>query len=72
MTGRVHAVEDVTFALQPGETLALIGRVRLWQVDHRPGIIKLVEPTRGSVKFEVQELTGSTRCKCGPCAAICR
>ncbi len=34
--GAIHAVENVSFNLFQGETLALVGEFGLRQVDHRP------------------------------------
>ena len=56
-TGRIHAVEGVDFALQPGETLALVGESGCGKSTTGRSIIQLTQPTRGSVMFEGRELT---------------
>jgi glutathione transport system ATP-binding protein len=56
-TGRIHAVEGISFSMQPGETLALVGESGCGKSTTGRSIIKLEQPTRGSVKFKGNELT---------------
>ena len=50
--GRVHAVEDVSFDLHAGETLALVGESGCGKSTTGRAIMRLVEPQAGSILLD--------------------
>ncbi|KAA0969442.1 ABC transporter ATP-binding protein [Aureimonas fodinaquatilis] len=55
--GRIHAVEDVSFDLRPGETLALVGESGCGKSTTGRAIMRLLEPASGSIIIEDKDVT---------------
>jgi peptide/nickel transport system ATP-binding protein len=52
VSGRVHAVENVSFGVQAGETLALVGESGCGKSTTGRSVMRLVEPRAGSVLLD--------------------
>ena len=64
--GRVHAVEDISFDIQPGETLGLVGESGSGKSTTARLVTRLIDPTTGTIMFEGQDITKFSRGKMRP------
>jgi oligopeptide/dipeptide ABC transporter ATP-binding protein len=56
--GHVRAVDGVSFSVGPGETVGLVGESGSGKSTVARLVLRLLDPTSGSIRFEGRELTG--------------
>lgn len=57
----VQAVDDVSFDVARGETLSLVGESGCGKTTTAKSVLRLIEPTAGSVRLDGEEVTGLGR-----------
>jgi len=61
VTGQVRAVDNVSFTIQRGETLGLVGESGCGKTTVGRTLLRLIPATSGSVRFEGQEVLKASR-----------
>ena len=69
----MHAVDGVSFDVTRGETLGLVGESGCGKSTTARLLLRLLDPTRGSIQFEGREIADITRERAASrCGATCR
>lgn len=55
--GNLHAVDDVTFKIEEGKTLGVVGESGCGKSTTGRAVLRLLEPTAGKVVFDGQDVT---------------
>jgi oligopeptide/dipeptide ABC transporter ATP-binding protein len=64
--GRVHAVDDVSFSLEEGETLGIVGESGCGKSTLIRALMRLVDSTGGAIRFRGSDITDAGRRQMGP------
>jgi oligopeptide/dipeptide ABC transporter ATP-binding protein len=59
--GQVHAVDDVTFELNEGETLGIVGESGCGKTTLIRTLVRLIDSTGGGIRFRGRDVTNANR-----------
>jgi oligopeptide/dipeptide ABC transporter ATP-binding protein len=62
----VHAVDDVTFTLNEGETLGLVGESGCGKTTLSRTVLRLIDPTSGAIRFHGRDISRANRRRMRP------
>ncbi len=71
-SGVIHAVDGVSVELYQGEVLGVVGESGCGKSTLANLIMKLEEPTSGTIEYLGRDLRPSRRTSCGPTVVKCR
>ena len=63
---KVHAVNDVSFSIRPGQTVGLVGESGSGKSTIGRTVLRLLQPTGGRILFDGQDITSLPEAKCMP------